>query len=81
MPPQRIKRSLNPTVRRRELSKELFEAVIRPYNNCVRLARQYLVGPESDRYSSCITGGRKYDLMVSPLEIRNIENKRKRLFA
>ena len=55
--------------------------IIRPYNNCVRLGRQYLVGPESDRYSSCVTSERKYDLIVSPLEIRNIKNKRKKLFA
>ena len=81
MPPQRAKRSSNPAVRRRELSKELLEAVMRPCNNCVRLGRQCLVGPESDRCSSCVAGGRKCDLVVSPLEMRNIENERKRLFA
>ena len=81
MPPQRAKRSSNPAVRRRELSKELLEAVMRPCNNCVRLGRQCLVGPESDRCSSCVAGGRKCDLVVSPLEMRRIENERKGILA
>ena len=50
---------------------------MRLYENCVRLNKQYLVGSDSDRYSNCMACGKKYNLVVSPLEMRRIENKRK----
>ena len=81
MPPRRTQRSANPSVRRCKLARELLEPAMRPYNNCSRLNKQYLIGPESDRYSSCISSRKKCDLVVSLLEIRRIKNERKGLLA
>ena len=76
MPPQRTKRSVNPSVRRRELARQLLEFAMRPCANCTRLSKQCMVGPDSDRCSHCVQNGKKCDLSVSPAEMRRIENER-----
>ena len=77
---RRTKRSSVPLVRRRELASKLTEVTMRPCEHCIRGHKQCLVGANSDRCSNCVSTGRKYDLVVSPIEIRCIENERKDLW-
>ena len=63
---RRTYRSVNPSVRRRELARELVEIIIYPCDYCIRGHKQYLIGADSDRYSNYVESSRKYDLVVSP---------------
>ena len=69
----------NLSIRRRELVSELTEVAIRPYEYYNRGHKPYLISANSDRYSNCVSTSRKYDLVVSPIEIRRIEDERKKL--
>ena len=79
MTPRRVTKSRDPRVRRKELSASLVVIAIRTYTNCKSDLKGYKVGSESDRYSKCVSNGRKCDLVISPAEMANVEASRKKL--
>ena len=79
MTPRRVTKSRDPRVRRKELSASLVVIAIRACTNCKSNPKGYKVGSKLDRYSKCVSNGRKCDLMVSPAEMANVEASRKKL--
>ena len=53
---------------------------MRPCTLCSKSNKQCLVGADSDRCSNCVSGGRKCDLVVSPMEMRRVERRRNEIW-